>query len=189
MNLRLRTGNSAQLQGVLEFSLQTSHDLLEPATARLAVDFLQQCITAWGPPSGIPAANGDGVPHPAPATMAGFEAFLYERLVPLPFEVASLPACNPLDGQTMVVRLLSLRPPGIHTDVWLQLLNSLADLLKTAHKIRGQEALDFLAGVYLPSQNCPAETAMAFATSLRDLDQKAFRKYYVEFVKALRRAP
>lgn len=28
---------------------------------------------------------------------------------------------------------------------------------------------------------------MAFATSLRDLEQKAFRKYYIEFVKALQR--
>ncbi|KZV87175.1 ARM repeat-containing protein [Exidia glandulosa HHB12029] len=162
--------NSPQLQGILEFSLQTAHDLLEPATARLAVDFLQQCISTWGPPSGI-VSNGNGVAHPAPATMAGFETFIYERLVPLPFEIASLPVCNPSDGQTIV------------------LLNSLSDLLKTAHKIRGQETLDFLAGVYLPSQNCPAETAMAFATSLRDLDQKAFRKYYIEFVKALRRGP
>jgi len=68
-----------------------------------------------------------------------------------------------------------------------QLLNSLADLLKSIHRVRGQEALDYLGSVYLPSLNCPPEVAASFTTTLRDADAKAFRKFFVDFVKSVRR--
>ncbi|EJD48923.1 ARM repeat-containing protein [Auricularia subglabra TFB-10046 SS5] len=159
--------NASQLQGVLEFAIQTARGLMEPGTARLATDFLQACVVAWAPPA---LANGAPVATPAPATIAGFESFVYERLVPLPFEVASSPDCNVADAQTVV------------------LLNSLADLLKATHKVRGDEAINFLSSVYLPSQNCPPAMIVEFTRALRESEQKAFRKYYVDFVKALRRA-
>jgi exportin-T len=49
-------------------------------------------------------ANGHG------ATLPGFEQFVYERVVPLAFQVASSPSFNLKDGQTLLVntpRILS----------------------------------------------------------------------------------
>ena len=53
-------------------------------------------------------------------------------------------------------------------------------------KTRGQEAFDFFVSVSLPSQNWPQPTAVEFATKMRDLDGKAFRKYFTDFVRASR---
>ncbi|KAH7106341.1 ARM repeat-containing protein [Auriculariales sp. MPI-PUGE-AT-0066] len=161
--------NQSQLQGVLEFTLRTAQNALEPGTARLATDFLQACVIVWAVPSGAAVANGPGTPQFAASTLPGFETFLYKQLVPLPFEIASSPSCNPLDGQTVV------------------LLNSLADFLKTVHRVRGQEVLDYLTTVYLPAQNCPVDVAMGFTSAITGGDVKAFRRYFVDFVKSLRR--
>jgi exportin-T len=53
-------------------------------------------------------------------------------------------------------------------------------------KVRGQETLDFFVSVFLPAQNWPPEMAMDFATKLRDFDNKAFKKYFTDIVRASR---
>lgn len=53
-------------------------------------------------------------------------------------------------------------------------------------KTRGEEASNFFVNVFLPSQGWPAETAMDFVTKMRDLDPKAFRKYFAELLRASR---
>ena len=57
-------------------------------------------------------------------------------------------------------------------------------MLQNISKARGDEAFNFLVNVFLPSQNCPSDTAVDFATKVRDLDSKAFRKFFAEFVRA-----
>jgi exportin-T len=61
-------------------------------------------VDAWGG-SGVatPVVNGNGItPH---THVVGFERFIYERVVPLVFQIPSHPSCNPKDGQTLVVRI------------------------------------------------------------------------------------
>lgn len=53
-------------------------------------------------------------------------------------------------------------------------------------KVRGQEAYEFFVNVFLPSQNWPPATAVEFASKMRDLDGKAFRKYMTDFVRTSR---
>ena len=68
----------------------------------------------------------------------------------------------------------------------LQVLQEIANLLQTVSKARGQESYEFFINVFLPSQNWPQPTAAEFATKMRDLDGKAFRKYFTDFVRASR---
>ena len=70
--------------------------------------------------------------------------------------------------------------------IFSQVLHEIGNFLQTVLKTRGQEAFDFLVSVYLPAQNWPPEAAQEFATKLSTLDTKAFRKYFVEFVRASR---
>ncbi len=67
-----------------------------------------------------------------------------------------------------------------------QVLQEIANFLQTVSKARGQEAFDFFVNVFLPSQNWPQPTAVEFATKMRELDPKAFRKYFTDFVRASR---
>jgi exportin-T len=59
-------------------------------------------------------------------------------------------------------------------------------MLQLICKTRGQEAFDYLVNVFLPSQNCPPETANDFATKIRDYDSKTFKKFFTDFVRASR---
>ena len=60
----------------------------------------------------------------------------------------------------------------------LQLLHEIANFLQIVLKTRGPEAYDFYEKAFLPSQGWPPEMATEFTTKLRDLDLKAFRKYF-----------
>ena len=66
----------------------------------------------------------------------------------------------------------------------IQVCHEIANFLQIVAKARGEEALQFLSSVFLPSQGCPPETAVDFVTKLRDLDQRGFRKYFTDFIRA-----
>lgn len=66
------------------------------------------------------------------------------------------------------------------------MLLEIANFLQVVCKIRGTEAHEFFISVFLPSQNWPPDMALEFTAKLRDLDNKAFRKYFSEIVKASR---
>jgi exportin-T len=65
-----------------------------------------------------------------------------------------------------------------------QVLQEIANFLQNVCKARGQEAIDFFLNVFLPAQGWPPQTAAEFAEKLRDLDPKAFRKYFADMVRA-----
>jgi exportin-T len=67
-----------------------------------------------------------------------------------------------------------------------QVLQEIANFLQIVCKTRGQEAVDFFVNVFLPAQGWPAPTAVEFTTKLRDLDAKAFRRYFADMVRASR---
>ena len=70
--------------------------------------------------------------------------------------------------------------------IWKQVLQEIANFLQIVAKTRGQEAHDYFVTVFLPSQNWPQPTAVEFTTKMRELDSKAFRKYFTDFVRASR---
>lgn len=70
----------------------------------------------------------------------------------------------------------------------LQVLHEICNFLQTVSKTRGQESFNYFATVFLPAQNWPPDTALEFATKLKDLDGKAFKRYFTDFVRASRSA-
>ncbi len=57
-------------------------------------------------------------------------------------------------------------------------------MLKTMFWARGREFTDFLVTAFFPSMGWPSETATDFASKVTDMDQKSFRKYFTDFVRA-----
>ncbi|KAH9849715.1 ARM repeat-containing protein [Lenzites betulinus] len=151
--------NKGQLEGLLESMLRLAEDPSDPSSEKAAFSFFGRCVTAWAEPPKTPEGQ---------QVFPGFERFIYERVIPTAFAVLSLPQFNIKDGQIVVV------------------LQEIANLMQTLSKTRGQEAFDFFVNVFLPSQNWPPATAAEFATKMRELDGKAFRKYFTDFVRASR---
>lgn len=161
--------------------LQLVEDVSDPASQKAALAFFGRCVQVWGQPVGGQAQNGSETG----ASLPGFERFIYEQLVPTAFGVMALPNFNPKDGQMMVVRyglLLHLR----HTLTIVQVVHEVANLLQTICKTRGPESYNYFVSVFLPSKGWPSETALDFTTKLRDLDGKAFRKYFTDLIRASR---
>lgn len=151
-----------------------AEDLSDPSTQKVAFQFLGRAVTIWG---SADKDNHDSVP--------GFERFIYDRLVPLAFTLPSNPDFNPKDGQSISVSGECFDFETT-THISRQLLSEIAAFLQLVEKARGGETYEFLASVYLPSKNWPPELAAEFGTKLRDLDAKAFRKYFTDFVRTSR---
>ncbi|KAJ7274411.1 armadillo-type protein [Mycena haematopus] len=158
--------NLSGFYSLMESMLVIAADISDPACQKAALTFLNRCITIWGQPTSS-AANSTAENKALP----GFEQYIYERIVTTVFRVPSLPDFN-------------LKDAG-HG----QILHEIANLLQTVFKTRGTEAYDYFIGVFLPSQGWPSETALDFTGKLRDLDTKAFRKYFTEFVRSSRPEP
>ncbi|KAI0690003.1 ARM repeat-containing protein [Cytidiella melzeri] len=155
--------NQPQLEVLLGSMQQLAEDVSDPSSEKAAFQFLGRCVTVWAPPPKQVMTNGSqdsGIP--------GFERFIYERLIPAAFSVLSSPQFNIKDGQMLVV------------------LHEICNFLQLVAKARGQEAYDFFASAFLPSQGWPNDASIEFATKLRDLDNKAFKKYLADFVRASR---
>ena len=168
-------GNKGLIEGLLEMMERLIVDLTDPAGQRSALQFLARCVNAWAVP----------LPDGAPQALPGFERFIYERLIPATFRVLSLPEFNTKDGQVMMVR--ELFDPGDCNTLMLttrKVSYEIASFYQTVAKARGQETLDFFVSAFLPSQGWPQEMALDFVTKLRDLDNKAFKKYFTDIVRA-----
>ncbi|KAI9566771.1 armadillo-type protein [Boletus coccyginus] len=156
--------NKNALESLLENVCRYAQDLSDPHSQKSAFSFFGRCVQVWCNPQPLSTSAS----ATRPQTLPGFERFAYERLVPTAFAVLSSPQFNPKDGQMLMVLL------------------EIANFLQMVCKTRGIEAHDFFVSEFLPSQNWPPDTALEFTAKLRDLDNKSFRKYFSEFVKASR---
>ncbi|KAH7884716.1 armadillo-type protein [Phlebopus sp. FC_14] len=163
-NIFISEHNKSSLEPLLENMCQLAQDTSDPNSQKAAFAFFGRCIHAWcNPQPQVPREDAQNS-----LSLPGFERFVYERLIPAAFAVLSAPQFNPKDGQMLMVLL------------------EIANFLQVVCKTRGSEAHDFFVSVFLPSQNWPSDTAVEFTTKLRDLDNKAFRKYFTEFVRLSR---
>ncbi|KAF5377324.1 hypothetical protein D9757_008003 [Collybiopsis confluens] len=166
----ISTRNKSSFDSLMETMRILAQDATDPANQKAAFNFLSRCVTVWARqpnPNPPPATNGNGNHNPLnDMSIPGFERYIYEALIPTAFGVPSLPDLNPKDGQVTVV------------------LHEIANFLQAVMKTRGSEAENYLLNVYLPSQNWPQEAAMDMTTKIRDLDSKAFRKYFTDFVRS-----
>ncbi|EKM58374.1 uncharacterized protein PHACADRAFT_117257 [Phanerochaete carnosa HHB-10118-sp] len=156
--------NGAQLEGLFTSMQRFAEDVNDPASQRAAFQFLGRCVLAWLEP--IPGANGQA--NGRSQALPGFEQYVYERLIPSAFSVLASPQFNIKDGQMLVV------------------LHEICNFLSAVSKARGQESFDFFTQVFLPAQGWPPGAAQEFATKLRELDSKTFKKYLADTIRASR---
>ncbi|KAI0955836.1 pre-tRNA nuclear export protein [Taiwanofungus camphoratus] len=154
--------NKGQLEGLLASMQRLTEDLSDPSSQKAAFTFFGRCVIVWAQP----VANRNS--ETSSQGLPGFDRFLYERLVPTAFAILSSPQFNIKDGQMLVV------------------LHEICNFLQTVSKTRGQETFDYFVTIFLPAQNWPPGASLEFASKLRDLDSKAFRKYFADFVRASR---
>ncbi|QRV89824.1 exportin-T protein [Ceratobasidium sp. AG-Ba] len=160
--------NKDQLPNFVQSIATIAEDVSDPASVKSALSFLTKSTTAFAQDPSGPGAQ----PKPnAPAVtiqlnvVPGYQTFIYERLVPLAFTIPASPSYNVKDGQTLSATM------------------EIGALLKQIYQARGQEAIKYIAEVYLPSQNWPPALISEFATKLTELDVKQFRRYFADFVR------
>ncbi|XP_006459374.1 hypothetical protein AGABI2DRAFT_201553 [Agaricus bisporus var. bisporus H97] len=159
--------NSANFETLMESMLGQAEDLLDASSQKAAFAFFNKCVGVWGKPVGEGGGGGSDVDREG---LPGFDRFIYERIIPLAFRVASSPNFNLKDGQVVVT------------------FQEICHLLQTIVTMRGQEGVTFFLTVFLPSQNWPGETAMEFVNKMQSKDPKVFRKYFMDLIRSSRRA-
>ncbi|THV03246.1 ARM repeat-containing protein [Dendrothele bispora CBS 962.96] len=164
--------NNGSFDALIEGMRVLAEDVSDPGNQKAAFTFLTRCVIAWAQlaPPPVPATNGSNHNPLNDMGLPGFEQYIYERLVPTAFRVPSTPDLNLKDGQVTVV------------------LHEIANFLQGVCAARGPEAINYFVNVFLPSQNWPQDTSMDFTTKLRDLEPKAFRRYFTDFVRSSRAA-
>ncbi|CAE6461768.1 unnamed protein product [Rhizoctonia solani] len=155
--------NKEQLPNLVQNIASIAEDVSDPASARLSLTFLAKSTVAFSQASDAPGASA---PSAQLEAVPGYQTFIYERLVPLAFGIPASPSFNIKDGQS------------------LSAIMEIGVLLKQIYQARGQEAIKYLAEVYLPSTNWPPNLAAEFVTKLAELDSKQFRKYFADFVRS-----
>lgn len=150
--------NQQQLQSVLQ-SLVFYAENGEPLTQRSAIGVLVRLVTLWG----TRASNDTSV-------LPGFEQFLYDAILPLVFQIPSKPSFDASDAQAQ------------------QVLTELSVLLKTIHQARGDELIQYLTAVYLPSVQCPPDMGMELAQNIQTLEAKPLKRYLETFIAKSRGA-
>ncbi|CAE7129203.1 unnamed protein product [Rhizoctonia solani] len=155
--------NKEQLPNLVQSIASVAEDLSDPSSSRLALTFLAKSTVAFAQ---APDAPGASAPSVQLDVVPGYQSFIYERLVPLAFGIPASPSFNIKDGQSLSATM------------------EIGVLLKQIYQARGQEAIKYLAEVYLPSTNWPPNLASEFVAKLAELDSKQFRKYFADFVRS-----
>lgn len=120
-------GNKSEFENVLSSLVTMALDASDPVSSKLAFAFLAKSIIVWGTSpeaaaapsvfaesaqitSGKPGANAIANGHANGAVAAqalpGFENFVYERLLPMCFEVPGKPEFKPKDGLYQLVSFI-----------------------------------------------------------------------------------
>jgi len=164
--------NKSLVESLCQFGLTVAGDSSDPPSQRVAWTLLARLTTHFGrteTQADLAAKERAGSGKPvddANHSIPGYEMFVYDRLIPLVFELPNRPGFNLKDAQT------------------LQVLGECGTLLAATRKARGQEVVDFFTNVFLPSQNWPPETISNFVVQLTAQDTKGFKKYWTDFVRS-----
>ncbi|TIB02398.1 hypothetical protein E3P94_01132 [Wallemia ichthyophaga] len=167
--------NRGRFVQILESVCQFARDCAPP-TQRIAFNNVAKIIFCYGTIEQVqndlkvlPAQNVVQI-SPAPMPLSGFEEFIYQQFIKLAFEVPAKPTFNLKDGQSNVV------------------LGEIALLLRQAYLSRGDELLNYLRSIYLPSIGCPDHIAVELTNHISTDEPKVFKRAFTEFIKVSKAA-
>jgi exportin-T len=170
--------------------LTVAGDSSDPPSQRVAWTLLARLTTHFGrteTQADLAAKERAGSGKPvddANHSIPGYEMFVYDRLIPLVFELPNRPGFNLKDAQTLQVRVLLYSALFFSLITEIKVLGECGTLLAATRKARGQEVVDFFTNVFLPSQNWPPEAISNFVVQLTAQDTKGFKKYWTDFVRS-----
>lgn len=64
-----------------------------------------------------------------------------------------------------------------------KVLGEISTFLRQVYYSRGNELLEYLNNIYLPSIGCPNQLAIEFISHITNDDPKLFRKTFTDFIK------
>lgn len=203
--------NKPEFENVLSTLLNLANEHSDTGSQRLAFGFFAKSVIAWG--TSPEAANAPSVfadsalsaqskavangtasatnqhaiarGERAAQAVTGYETFIYQRLVPLCFEVPASDKFQMKTGQQVCPLPFRVRSAK-STDPSFQVLFEVAMLLRNTLQARGQEAVDFLLNELLPKMQCPPNIANELIQSLRTQQSKDFRKTFSDFIRAMK---
>ncbi|CAG8500890.1 6782_t:CDS:10 [Ambispora leptoticha] len=160
--------NRPHLESILQSVVHYASDASDSPLLRSSFSILSKAIASWGgtpkTSDGTDGMQSNGVSRHLP----GFDRFMYEQILRICFEVPLRDTFNLSDGQSILV------------------LNEICLIMKAMLAQQGSDFVDYLRGTWLPSIQCPPELAEEFLQVLQQLDAKALRKYFQEFIRKLK---
>ncbi|CAG7849531.1 Exportin-T AltName: Full=Exportin(tRNA); AltName: Full=Karyopherin-beta; AltName: Full=tRNA exportin [Serendipita indica DSM 11827] len=156
--------NVPNLQAFLDTILQMASDATDPLNQKLALTFINRFISSFG--QSAPLA--DSAAPNSNIVVPGIEQYIYQRIFVTAFNIPTAPDFNMKDGQSTAT------------------LYEIASIFQTTVKVRGDEAVNYLATVFLPSQNLTPQMAAELVGNMQSMDKRGFQKYYTDLVKAYR---
>ncbi|KAI9245963.1 armadillo-type protein [Sporodiniella umbellata] len=138
--------NLDSLNTILQSVLHFAKDNSDPTTQKMSFGVFLKMVNAW--------ANSN----------PGFDAFVYNELIPITFTVPTSAAFNLSDGQSILV------------------FGEITSIQKAMYLKQGGKFIEYMKTVYFPSIQCPPETAEAYIQAVQQCDSKQFKKYFQSFI-------
>ncbi|KAJ3187978.1 pre-tRNA nuclear export protein [Gaertneriomyces sp. JEL0708] len=164
--------NLSLLDTIIQSVLHFVREAGDPNAQKTAFHVLSTMVIGWGASAGRYAKTADAVSSkpnktaskqksdPSPKTpLPGFSQFIYQNIVPVLFEVPMSASFDPSDGQCYLV------------------MTEISSLQKVIVVSQGQEYLEYLSNVYLPSIQCPPHMTHELLTALQQQDRGELRKF------------
>jgi hypothetical protein len=161
-------GNKPHFQSLLQSLVHYISSGSLAADQRAGFIVINKLVSIWLPATADSAQAGS--PPIEPPT-EGFDRFVYDNVVKLCFDIPLRKDFDTADAEATRVRFLHfcLAPCFFVVDKLddvEQVMGEMATFLKTLQSRRGSEFLHFMANVFLPSINCPPETAQLLLNEL-----------------------
>ncbi|GAN04674.1 tRNA exportin [Mucor ambiguus] len=145
--------NIESLETILQTFLHFAKDNSDPTTQKMSFGVFLKTVNSW--------ASNTAAPGP---TVAGFDQFVYNQLLPITFSVPMSAAFNLADGQSILV------------------FGEMTSIQKAMCVKQGADFIEYMKGVFLPSIQCPPETAERYCQAVQQYEGRQFKKYFQSFI-------
>nr|CAG8525315.1 11239_t:CDS:10 [Entrophospora candida] len=162
--------NKPNLENILQSVIHYASDTSEISSIKISFNILSRAISLWGicssPTTTTTTANSPSTSNGTSSRtlesrpLPGFEHFMYEHILRVCFELPMKQSFDVADSQSLVV------------------LGEISNIIKTIYTLRGNEFLEYIRNIWLRQ-----DLADEFLRALQQLDQKAFKKYFMNFVQ------
>ncbi|CEP20597.1 LOS1 [Cyberlindnera jadinii] len=164
-SLLITETNKSNLPTILQSLLLDANNLEDLQVAKFSLTALENFTTIFGNDT----VNDSKDKYATGLTIQGISSFLLENLVNLSFEI-------PFQNSKFDVKDAQYR----------FVVDELAQILKTLFTVKQQDLVQYLREIYFPRIQLPQNVGDDLIQNLANLDAKAFKKYFVQFVIQLK---